>query len=334
MSVAPGPAAPPPAAPAPAPPSMIPGDGSISGFVVGKNGEVYSGVRVVLKQPAVGSAPVRTTNTDENGEFIFNDVPAGAFHLTFTSSGFVTQSVSGVVQAGENYDARSTVLPVADTTSDVHVTASVADIAQAQLKIEETQRIAGIIPNFYVTYDPHAAPLTTRQKYQLAWKTNLDPVTWVMTGAVAGFEQADNTFAGYGQGMQGYAKRFGANYADAFTDTMLGGAVLPSLFKQDPRYFVKGTGSVKSRFWYAVANSLICKGDNGHWEPNYSAILGGLASGGLANLYYPSSDKASMTVTFEGAGLGIASGAAQNLFQEFLIRKLTPHLHRDSPPQQ
>lgn len=312
---------------------MIPGDGSISGFVVGKNGEIYSGVHVVLKQAGSTSPAVRTTDTDENGEFIFNGVPAGAFHLTLSSSGFVTQNVSGVVQAGANYDARSIVLPVANTTSDVRVTASVADIAQAQLKIEETQRVLGIVPNFYVTYDPHAAPLTTKQKYQLAWKTNIDPVTWVMTGALAGFEQADNTFAGYGQGMQGYAKRFGANYADAFSDTMLGGAVLPSLFKQDPRYFVKGTGSVNSRFWYAVANSVICKGDNGHWEPNYSAILGGLAAGGLANLYYPSSDKANMTVTFEGAGLGIVSGAAQNLFQEFLIRKLTPHFRHANPQQ-
>ena len=188
----------------------------------------------------------------------------------------------------------------------------------------------GVIPNFYVSYDPHAAPLDTRQKFQLAWKTNIDPITWLMTGAVAGVEQADNTFAGYGQGAQGYAKRFGADYTLNFTDTMLAGAVLPSLFKQDPRYFVKGTGSVNSRIWYAIANSVICKGDNGHWQADYSAILGGLASGGIANLYYPAADKANLSVTFESAGLGILSGAAQNLFQEFIVRKLTPHLHHDN----
>lgn len=309
------------------------GDGSISGFVLGKNGEVYSGVHVTLKQTGAGSAPDRMADTNENGEFLFTGVPAGAFQLTLSSSGFVTKTVSGVVQPGENYDARSIVLPVANTTSDVRVSASVAEIAQAQLHIEEKQRVLGVIPNFYVTYDAHAAPLTTKQKYQLAWKTNVDPITWAMVGAVAGFEQADNTFAGYGQGAQGYAKRFGANYADTFTDTMLGGAVLPSLFKQDPRYFVKGTGSVNSRFWYAVANSVICKGDNGHWQANYSAILGGLAAGGIANLYYPASDKANMTVTFEGAAVGIASGAVQNLLQEFLIRKLTPHFRHDNPAQ-
>ena len=310
------------------------GIGSISGFVLGKNGEVYSGVHVSLKESGVASAPTRTTDTDENGAFSFTGVPAGAFQLTLSSRGFVTQTVSGVVEPGENYAARSVVLPVANTSSDVHVHASIADIAQAQLKIEETQRVLGVFPNFYVSYDPHAAPLTTRQKYQLAWKTSVDPITWAMTGAVAGVEQADNTFAGYGQGAQGYAKRFGANYVDSFTDTMLAGAVLPSLFKQDPRYFVKGTGSVNSRIWYAIANSVICKGDSGHWQANYSAILGGLAAGGIANLYYPASDKANMTVTFEGAGLGIASGAVQNLFQEFLIKKLTPHFRHEDPTQQ
>lgn len=319
---------------APAASGAAAGDGSISGFVLGKDGEVYSGVHVTLKQTGAASAPDRTANTNENGEFLFTGVPAGAFQLTLSSSGFVTQTVSGVMQPGENYEARSIVLPVAITTSDVHVSASVAEIAQAQLHIEEKQRVLGVIPNFYVTYDPHAAPLTTKQKYQLAWKTNVDPITWAMVGAVAGFEQADNTFAGYGQGAQGYAKRFGANYATSFSDTMLAGAVLPSLFKQDPRYFVKGTGSVNSRFWYAIANSVICKGDNGRWQANYSAILGGLAAGGIANLYYPASDKANMAVTFEGAGLGIASGAVQNLLQEFLIRKLTPHFHHDNPAQQ
>ena len=72
---------------------------------------------------------------------------------------------------------------------------------------------------------------------------------------------------------------------------MLGGAVFPSLFKQDPRYFYKGTGSISSRALYAIANSVICKGDNERWQPNYSAILGGIAAGGISNLYYPASNR-------------------------------------------
>ena len=106
--------------------------------------------------------------------------------------------------------------------------------------------------------------------------------------ALAGIEQAQNHFSGYGQGAEGYGKRFGAGYADTVAGTFIGGAILPSLLKQDPRYFYKGTGSKPSRFRMRIANALICKGDNGRWQTNYSNILGSLAAGGISNLYYPS----------------------------------------------
>ncbi len=147
-----------------------------------------------------------------------------------------------------------------------------------------------------------------------------------MTGAVAGVEQAHNTFAGYGQGAPGYAKRFGANYADGFIGMTIGGAILASWFKQDPRYFYKGTGSVMSRALYAIARSVVCKGDNGHWQPAYSAIIGGLAAGGISNLYYPASDRSGVEVISVNAGIGTAEGALQNLIQEFIVRKLTPRV--------
>jgi hypothetical protein len=299
--------------------------GSIHGIVAGQNGAVYEGVRVALAAGPT-AAPPRTQTTDSNGEFNFADVPPGAFRLTFSSSGFVTQTVSGILNPGESYDALTIVLPVAMATSEVRVTASRAEIAQQEVHEEEQQRVLGVIPNFFVTYDPDAAPLTAKQKYSLAWKTSIDPVTWLAVGAFAGAEQATNTFKGYGQGAQGYGKRFGAGYADAFTNTMIGGAILPALFKQDPRYFYKGTGTVRSRAFYAIASSVICKGDNGHWQANYSAILGGLASGGISNLYYPASDRDGVELTFENALIGTAEGAMENLFQEFVIRKLTPRL--------
>jgi hypothetical protein len=77
---------------------------------------------------------------------------------------------------------------------------------------------------------------------------------------------------------------------------------------------------------YAIANSVICKGDNGHWQTNYSAILGGIAAGGISDLYYPASNRSGVEVTFTNALIGTAEGAAQNLLQEFLIRRLTPRL--------
>lgn len=314
----------PQAAPAPVQ-APQPTTGSIRGVVSGASGELYQGVSVRLTEDTPNAPRPLTQTTTADGAFEFPAVPPGPFHLTLSSSGFVTKTLAGTLHAGETYDAHTIVLPVAATSSSVQVTASEHEVAQAQLNVEEKQRVLGIVPNFYVTYDPHAAPLSTRQKFQLAWKSNIDPVTWLATGAFAGIEQAQNTFPGYGQGAQGYAKRFGANYADGFIGDMLGGAVFPMLFKQDPRYFVKGTGSVGSRIWYVTYNTVMCKGDNGRWQVNYSAILGGLAAGGISNLYYPASDRNGAAVTFEGAGVGMAFGAVENFFQEFVVKKLTPH---------
>src|SRR5208337_2749321 len=140
---------------------------------------------------------------------------------------------------------------------------------EEQIKVEEKQRVLGVLPNFYVSYIPDAAPLNSKQKFTLAWKTVVDPFTFLFTGGVAGVEQAQNHFAGYGQGAQGYGKRFGAAYADTVTGTFI------------------GSGSKRSRILYALANSVICKGDNRRWQPNYSTILGSLAVGGISNLYYP-----------------------------------------------
>jgi len=147
---------------------------------------------------------------------------------------------------------------------------------------------------------------------------------------VAGYEQANNDFPGYGQGTKGYAKRFGANYADNAIATMIGGALLPSLLKQDPRYFYKGTGTVRSRALYAIANAVICRGDNGHWQVNYSSIIGGLAAAGISNIYYPASDRNGASLTFENTLIGTGGTAVGNLFQEFLVKKLTPHLPKHS----
>lgn len=317
----------------PAPPA-IPGanpaaaaQASIHGVVTGTDGTVYEGVRVDLGLTHAAGHIAETQQTDSGGAFNFANLPAGTFQIAISSAGFTSQTIGGVLRESEAYDAHSIVLPMASAASSVRVSAASQDeIAQEQVNFEEQQRVLGFIPNYFVSYDLHPVPLSVRQKFELAWKTSIDPVTWFMIGAVAGTEQASNTFSGYGQGAQGYGKRFGANAADTFINTMLTGAILPSVLRQDPRYFYKGTGSVSSRALYAIANSVICKGDTGHWQPSYSGILGGLASGGISNLYYPRSDRSDIDVTFANAAIGTAEGAVQNLFQEFVVRHLTPRL--------
>jgi hypothetical protein len=306
--------------------------GSISGRVVDRSGTAVEGARVKLVREA--SAVGQEAAAGEDGQFSFAGVAPGAYRLTVTAEGFAAQTYSGVLRPGESSVVPPIALVVATAVTEVRVELTQIEIAQEQMKDEEKQRVLGVIPNFYVSYVPNAAPLSSKQKFQLALKSTVDPVTFAITGGIAGVEQASDHFSGYGQGAQGYAKRYGAAYADIVTSTFIGAAILPSLLKQDPRYFYKGTGTKKSRFYYAIANAVICKGDNGHWQANYSSILGSLAAGGISNLYYPASDRNGAALTFENTAIGIGATAAVNVLQEFLMRKLTPNLpnHGASSP--
>lgn len=318
--------------PASTPPqtSGQPGSGSIStgsvrGVVVDRDGAVYEGVQITLTQPAPATTAIPATS-DSNGRFSFMGVPAGLFQLTVAANGFATQKISGLLHPGENYEAPAIVLLVTSATTDVEVTASSFEIAQAELKAEEQQRILGIVPNFYVVYDPNAPPLTAKQKFHLAWRSWIDPVNIGIDGGIAGFEQAEDDFPGYGLGSEGYSKRFGEVFGTDFISVMLGGAILPSVLKQDPRYFYKGTGTIRSRVFYAIANSVICKSDKGRWQPNYSAIAGGFAAGEISNIYVPAADRSGVALSLQDVALGAVGTAVSNLFQEFVIRKLTPHV--------
>lgn len=303
--------------------------GSITGILVDPTGTGVAGAKVTLSHDTSAQSEEQLSRDD--GQYAFTNVAPGPFHLSLVATGFATQTLSGRLTSGESCVVPQMTLAVATNVTEVHVELSTVEIAQEEITDQEKQRLFGVIPNFYVTYIPDAAPLTPRQKFQLAWKSTVDPVSFGVTGVVAGVEQATDKFSGYGQGAQGYGKRYGAAYADLVTGTFIGGAILPSLLKQDPRYFYKGTGTVRSRVFYAIANAVICKGDNGHWQPNYSGIAGSLASGGISNLYYPDSDKSDAALTFENALIGIGETAAVNLLQEFVMRRLTPNLPKTEP---
>jgi len=302
--------------------------GTIHGTVVDPNGTAVAGARVRLARQEQSSN--QETQSGDDGQYYFANIAPGPFQLSITAEGFATKTSSGVLHSGENVVVPQITLALTTEVTEVRVELSPIEIAQEQIKDQEKQRVLGFIPNFYVSYVPNAAPLNTRQKFELAWKSTLDPVTFAITGGIAGIQQANNQFGEYGQGAQGYAKRYGASYADLVTNTFIGGAILPSLLKQDPRYFYKGTGSKRSRILYAIANSVICKGDNGHWQANYSTIIGGLAAGGISNLYYPANDRGAALV-FENEAIGIAATAAGNLLQEFVVRKLSSHVPRNAP---
>jgi hypothetical protein len=203
--------------------------------------------------------------------------------------------------------------PTASAQTPAKPTVTTADM----LKKEEHQRILGVVPNFNTVDDANnAAKLSPGQKFHLAYKSSIDPFVFVADAFVAGLSQAQNSNPGFGQGVQGYFKRFGASYLDTVDGTLWGNAILPVLFKEDPRYFRLGHGSFKRRFLYSASTTVWCRRDNGTWGPGYANVLGNFISGGISNAYYPASDRG-WEQTFDGAITVTAEGAIGAEFIEF-----------------
>lgn len=303
--------------------------GSVSGTAIDPTGAVIAGAQISL---SMQGRVIQQVKSGDKGQFLFAGVPAGAFQIKIEATGFSPQTFSGTLAPGENQKLLPIMLSVGQAVTSVDVGVPQVEVAQEEVRIEEKQRVLGVVPNFYVSYIPDAAPLDARQKFQLAFRTVIDPFTLLVVAGAAGVQQAQGHFQAYGTGPQGYAKRFGANFGDTVTGTFFGDAVFPWIFKQDPRYFYKGTGSMGSRMYYAISRAVITKGDNKRWQPNYSAVLGDLAAGGVSNLYYPANDRNGAGLTFANAALGLASGAVTNVLQEFVVPRFMPK-HKNGQTQ-
>jgi hypothetical protein len=295
--------------------------GSMRGTITDTSGALVGGGQITLED--VATKAVRTTASDSAGEFRFAEVAAGRYQVRIKARGFAPWKVEDViVRAGEEMALPTISLGVESVDSTVQAIFQ-EDLAERQISVEMKQRILGILPNFYVSYVSDAAPLTRKQKFKLAAHVSVDPVTFFTTGVASGIEQWQGDFSGYGQGFSGYAQRYAASYGDRLSSTFFGAALLPSLFHQDPRYFYRGHGRVAKRALYAVSTVVICKGDNGKWQPNYSNVLGNLAAGGISTLYYPREQQHSVQVTVTNTLIGTATGAIGTLFQEFLLKHVT-----------
>jgi hypothetical protein len=300
--------------------------GSISGKVVDQSGASIAGA--VVKLTREGQSLGLEVASDEDGLFAFSNVAPGPFQLTISSSGLASHEFSGTLQSGEAYVTPLIMLVIPTQVTEVHVGLPPEELADVQIKEQEKQRVLGVIPNFYVSYEPNSAPLTAKHKFELAWKSASDPVTLVGVGVLAGIGQAGDRWGAYGQGAQGYAKRYGASYANVFASTFIGGAVIPSVLKQDPRYFYKGSSSKRSRVLYAVASSVICKGDNGRWQPNYSNVIGSFAGAGLQALYLPANDHRGSGFILSSALIRLGETSLAGVLQEFVFSKVTKRPRR------
>jgi hypothetical protein len=249
-----------------------PQSGIVTGTVEDVNGALVPGATAIIDGPNVAES--YAVVADSGGVFALHDVPtAVSLHIKVHAEGFkdwVSPTIT--LSPGQIYEIADIKLSLAEVGITVDAISSEA-LAMQQVKAEEKQRLLGVIPNFYVAYGVNTQPLTTKLKFQLAFKTITDPATIGGAAFLGGLYQAADT-PDYQQGLKGYGQRFGAVYANGASDILVGGAILPSLLHQDPRYFYQGTGSNTSRAFHAISAPFVAKGDNGRWQFNYSSIGG------------------------------------------------------------
>jgi hypothetical protein len=297
--------------------------GHITGTVTDVNGDTVPGATVVLEGSALEYP--RTVAANDNGFFDINQLACGTYRVTISAPGFANwTSPEIILDEGRYLILKGARLNIAEALTTITVASSAAsreELSHQQVKILEQQHVLGFIPNFYVSYDQNAAPLTSKSKFQLAAKIMYNPVTFIGVGIDAAAQQAGDHMD-YPQGWKGFGQRYGAIYANGLTDIMIGGAILPSLLHQDPRYFYRGTGTTKSRILHALSSPFVCKGDNGRSQPNYSTIGGDLASAAISNTYYPESNRG-VGFVFGNFLLGTGQRVAADLAQEFILSRLT-----------
>ena len=305
------------------------GSASVSGTVLDLSGAAVVAARVSLRLRDGRELQALASGAD--GGFTFAKLPAGAYFVIVSAQGFAPfTSAEFTVTAQQAFRVPDVSLAIATANTEVTVLPTEV-ISAEQVRAEEKQRLIGVIPNFYVSYVPDAAPLTAKQKFSLASRDTFDWTSLVGVSAVAGLEQANNKYAGYGGGAAGYGKRWAAMFGDGRSSDLLSHAVFPSLFHQDPRYFYQGTGSKKSRLYHALGNAFVARSDSGHLMPNYSYLLADMCPGALSNAYYPHANRGANLV-FTNAAIGLAGRAAGTVFQEFWSKGLTKNVPADAKP--
>lgn len=292
-----------------------------------------SGTPVITSQAEIPDAPApRPTDQDLSAGTPISQIEVAELALAVDPVSGLTQNpqppVTGTAPASTSATQSSSSQQNSprqpNTQDDKH------QKAEQEVKEQEHQRMAGIIPEFNVSYRSDAVPLTTAEKFRLEFRSATDPYTFTIAAIVAGFGEADDSDTGFGWGPGGFGKRAAAAYGDNVIGNTIGNAILPSILHQDPRYFRLGHGSVRHRFFYAVATAFICRHDTTRkWEPNYSNVLGNMIAGEISNFYYPGETKGSvghavgtgLTVTFEGT-----FGSTLEEFWPDISRKL---FHKD-----
>lgn len=293
--------------------------GRIEGEVLDSSGALVPGAHVLLHVP--DRAHDALAVTDAEGRYVFANLPAGRYSYVVTAPGFQDfASAPFPLGLAETRQMESVTLIIPTGHADAYVTLNRKEIAAAEVHAAEQQRIVGF-PDFYTSFVWNATPMDAGQKLSLGLHATTDRMAFVTAALVASGEQIKGTFPEYGSDAAGFGKRYGAAYADGFVGKFLGGAIFPSVFRQDPRYFYMGPhGTLKQRLRHAVLSGIVTRGDNGRMQANYSHILGNASAGAISTLYHPAADSAGK-LALDNALLGSVGEAGVNVVRELFLKR-------------
>lgn len=162
------------------------------------------------------------------------------------------------------------------------------------------------------------------EKFNLFYKTTVDPVTFAGAAVSAGFSQWQNDDHQWGQGAEAYGKRYGAAFADRATWNFFGKFFYPAIFQQDPRYFRQGRGSTKSRLGHAIAHTFVARRDVGGSMPNISLWAATSSTAAIVNLYHPGNDRGFGSAA-QRVGISLGGNMGFDVLREFwpeMVRKM------------
>lgn len=178
-------------------------------------------------------------------------------------------------------------------------------------------RLFWTLPNFLTVENAEKIPpLTSGQKFKVVARSSFDYVEYPYVGFLAGISQASNSEPGFGQGAAGYGKRYGAAFADNSIENFMTGAILPSLLRQDPRYYELGKGGFWHRTGYSISRIFVTRTDSGKNQFNFSEVVGSAVFAGISNAYHPASDR-TFANTLSVWGTKVGWDTAATVMQEF-----------------
>jgi len=297
---------------------------SVTGAVLDVTGTAVAGAHAELTRS--DGTNIETSTSAATGTFSFSGVLSGSYLVTVDAVGFAPFTTKPFTVSGQTrtYAVPPIVLDIGALSAWV-VVRPIEVIAAEQIKAQEQQRLLGVIPNFYVSYVPDAAPLTSRQKLSLATRETFDWTAFVGATIAAGTGQAANTHSGFGDGGSAYAKRWVASFVDDRTGDFLTHYLFASLFHEDPRYFYQGSGTTPSRMVHAFSSAFVARSDSGKPMPNYAYVFGNISAASLSNTYYPTTARGA-DLLLTNVAVGLAGRAAANLVQEFVGKRLTKNV--------